>query len=209
MNPRARSAKSMFSLLPVEFRISSIAGRGVFARRSFEPGEIVVAYAPRQRKVERSHPDAIAAAMTKVTLLSDDGTVIIPDTRVPGGWLCNHSCNPNAALYASGTGRVQCTRAMAPGGEVTIFYGWVSHNDPLRDPCHCGAANCRGVINFNLSDQDVAETHVAGSHFVGAEARLRERLLEYDEYLRSIGQEQVSETILETLVRLKLRPSVR
>jgi len=206
---RARPAKSMFSLLPVEFRISSIAGRGVFARRPFEPGEIVVAYAPRQRKVERTHPDAIAAARTKVTLLSDDGSVIIPDTRVPGGWLCNHSCNPNAALYASGTGRVQCTRAIPRGEEVTIFYGWVSYNDPLRDPCRCGAASCRGFMNFDLSDEDVDETHVVGGHYVGAEARLRERLVEYDEYLRSIGQEQVSATIIETLVRLKQRPRVR
>jgi hypothetical protein len=201
--PKGRGIKPMFSLSPVEFRNSSIAGRGVFARRAFQPGDVVVPYAPKQKKVDVRDPEAVAAAETKLTLLSGD-QVIIPDTGVPGGWLCNHSCEPNAALYASGEGRIQCTRAIAPGHEVTIFYGWVSHNEPERDPCRCGSARCRRYINFDLSDDDATHVEIVAGEAVMDDV-LRPRIAEYATYLRSIGQEQVGEAIARTLVRMKLR----
>ena len=202
---KARGIKPMFSLSPVEFRNSPIAGRGVFARRAFRPGDVVVAYAPRQRKVDARDPEAVAAAETRLTLLSGD-QVIIPDTSVPGGWLCNHSCAPNAALYASGEGRIQCTRPIAPGQEVTIFYGWVSHNEPGRDPCRCGSPKCRGTINFDLTDEDAEHVEVFDDGRVVADAVLGPRLAEYGAYLRSIGQEQVEQAIANTLMRIKSRP---
>ena len=148
--------KPKFSLAPVEFRERSIAGRGVFAKRRFKPGEVIVPYAPAQRRLDVEDPEATLAAESKLTLLSEQWTVIVPDTRVPGGWLCNHSCNPNAAIYSDREGRIQCTRAIAPGEEVTIFYGWVTQNEPGRDPCLCGSARCRGFINFDVSDRDAA-----------------------------------------------------
>jgi hypothetical protein len=197
----------MFSLAPVEFRDSAIAGRGVFARRRFEPDETVVAYAPKQRKVDARDPEAARAADTKLTLLSGD-RVIVPDTSVPGGWLCNHSCNPNAALYSSGDGRIQCVRPIAPGQEVTIFYGWVTHNEPSRDPCRCGDASCRGFINFDLGDDDAAHATVidgASGRRVELDDFLRAKLAEYGRFLASIGQEQVLEIVATTLARLKLR----
>src|SRR5579859_5851940 len=156
---KGRAVKPMFSLSPVQFRDSAIAGRGVFARKRFQPGDVVVAYAPRQKKVSVRDPEAVAAAETKLTLLSGD-RVIVPDTSVPGGWLCNHSCDPNAAIYASGAGRVACTRPIAPGEEVTVFYGWVSHNEPERDPCRCRAPGCRGFINFDVSDEDARHVEI-------------------------------------------------
>jgi hypothetical protein len=202
---KGRPVKPMFSLSPVQFRDSAIAGRGVFARKRFQPGDVVVAYAPRQKKVAMRDPEAVAAAETKLTLLSGD-RVIIPDTSVPGGWLCNHSCEPNAALYASGEGRIQAMRPIAPGDEVTIFYGWVSHNEPNRDPCRCGAARCRTTINFDLSDEDAAHAELVDGELV-LDSALRARLDEYGDFLRSIGQEQVEEAIRATLLRLKMRPA--
>jgi len=203
---KRRAPKPMFSLSPVLFRDSPIAGRGVFARRRFEPGDVIVPYAPRQRRVDRRSPEAAAAAETKLTLLSGD-EVIIPDTSVPGGWLCNHSCDPNATLYSSGEGRIQCTRAIAPGQEVTIFYGWVSQNEPGRDPCRCGAPGCRGTINFDLCDEDLRHVEITPTNEVVMDAVLRERLAEYGRFLHSIGQEQVQEVIATTLVRMKRRQS--
>src|SRR5687767_4167163 len=97
---KKRASKAMFSLAPVLFKNSPIEGRGVFARRRFEPGEVVVPYAPQQRRLDATDTEAIAAADTKLTLLSERHWVIIPDTSVPGGWLCNHSCRPNAAIYS-------------------------------------------------------------------------------------------------------------
>ena len=197
--------KPMFSLAPVQFRDSGIpgAGRGVFARRAFSPGEVVVAYAPRQRVVAADAPEAEAAAQSRLTLLSGE-RVIIPDTTVPGGWLCNHSCDPNATLYSGGGGRIECARPIRPGDEVTIFYGWVSQNEPGRDPCRCGAARCRGFINFDLCDADLAEVEIRGGK-VELAPGLERRLAAYGAFLQAIGQEQVNEVIAKTLVRMKLR----
>jgi hypothetical protein len=202
---KKRPIKPMFSLSPVEFRQSRIAGRGVFARRRFDPGDLVVAYAPRQRRVDVRDPAAATAAETKLTLLSEQRFVIIPDTSVPGGWLCNHSCNPNAAIFSDGAGRIECTRPIAPGEEVTIFYGWVSHNDPERDPCLCGSPRCRRFINFDLTDEDATHIEIREGGGVLMDEVIRRRLAEYGEFLHSIGQEQVQEVIASTLVRIKLR----
>lgn len=200
-----RPIKPMFSLSPVEFRQSRIAGRGVFARRPFKAGDLVVAYAPRQRRVDARDPAATAAAETKLTLLSEQRFVIIPDTSVPGGWLCNHSCNPNAAIFSDGPGRIEAIRPIAPGEEVTIFYGWVSHNDPERDPCRCGSSRCRGFINFDLTDEDATHIEIREGGGVVMDEVIRRRLAEYGEFLHAIGQEQVQEVIASTLVRIKLR----
>jgi uncharacterized protein len=198
---KRRTLKPMFSLAPVQFRDSPIEGRGVFARRRFEPGDVIVPYAPRQRRVDVDDPEATAAAETKLTLLSEQWWVIIPDTTVPGGWLCNHSCSPNAAIYSDGAGRIQCMRSIAPGEEVTIFYGWVTQNQSARDPCRCGSPRCRGCINFDLSDEDAehAERDTAAGH------AFRTRLDEYAQYLRSIGQEQVLEIIARKLAQMQAR----
>jgi SET domain-containing protein len=197
--PKPRARKAMFTLSPVDYRNSPIAGRGVFARRAFSPGDVIAPYAPSQRKVDADSPEAIAAADTKLTLLSDEVFVIIPDTSVPGGWLTNHGCWPNAALYSSKQGRIQCIRAIAPGEEVTIFYGWVTRNEPDRDPCLCGSPRCRGTINFDVTDADARayETETPEG------ATLTERLDEYARYLRSIDQEQVLGTIQHTLLEMK------
>jgi hypothetical protein len=201
---KKHARKAMFSLSPVEFRDSPIAGRGVFARRRFEPGDIVVPYAPAQRRVHARDPEASAAAETRLTLLSGD-TVIIPDTSVPGGWLCNHSCAPNAALYSDAPGRIQCTRPIGPGEEVTIFYGWVSRNEPARDPCRCGAPGCRGFINFDLTDEDARCVTILPGNEVVVSQPLRARLVEYEQFLHSIDQDQVEEVIATTLVRMAAR----
>src|SRR5450432_1611774 len=193
--------KPKFSLAPVEFRDRSIAGRGVFAKRRFKPGEVITPYAPKQRRLDVADPGATLAAESKLTLLSEKWTVIVPDTSVPGGWLCNHSCNPNAAIFSDREGRIQCTRPIAPGEEVTIFYGWVTENEPERDPCLCGSPSCRGFINFDLSDRDAAL--VSGDS--EESALVRARLAEYVAFLHSIGQEQVEETISRTLAAMQAK----
>jgi hypothetical protein len=196
-----RAVKPLFSLAPVAFRESPIEGRGVFARRAFRPGEVVVAYAPRQRKLPLDDPAAIAAAQGKLTLLSEGWAVIIPDESVPGGWLCKPLLPTQRRTLLGRRRRVQCRRPIAPGEEVTLFYGWVTVNQPGRDPCRCGAPGCRGTINFDLTDDDARALHADTE----AGRALRARLAEYGEYLRSIGQEQVIELIAERLAQVARR----
>ena len=199
--------KAMFSLLPVEFRQSAIEGRGVFAKRAFSPGELIVVYAPKFERLAADDPRATEAAATRLTLLSQDGFVLVPDQSTPGGWLCNHSCAPNAALFSSGDGRVQCTRPIARGDEVTIFYGWVTSNGDGSAPCRCGAPACRGTINFDVTAEDAAKVRVESGELVTTDARVREKLEEYAEFLRSIGQEHVQRVVATTLARLKDQPN--
>lgn len=193
----------MFSLSPVVFRQSAIEGRGVFAKRAIAPGETILAYAPKQTRLPADDPRAEAAAESRFTLLGPDGFVIVPDTSVPGGWLCNHSCAPNAVLHSSGGGRVECIRPIAPGEEVTIFYGWVTRNGQARTPCLCGAEACRGFVEFDVTDEDAARVEIEGGVLTTRDARVREKLEEYAEFLRSIGQEHVQRTIASTLARMK------
>src|SRR5215471_9753967 len=96
----ALKKRAKFTLATVAFRDSAIEGRGVFALRRFEPGDVIVKYAPKQHRVDVWSLTSQAATQSKLTLLSDDGTVIIPDTSEPGGWLCNHSCRPNAGIHS-------------------------------------------------------------------------------------------------------------
>jgi hypothetical protein len=198
---KPKNRKALFSLAPVQFRDSAIEGRGVFARKHFEPGDVVAPYAPAQRRLAIDDPLATAAAESKFTLVSEGAWVIVPDTSVPGGWLCNHSCSPNAAIYSDGPGRIQCLRPIQPGQEVTIFYGWVTLNEPERDPCRCGANNCRGFINFDLSDDDArhCESDTPEGH------AFRNRFQLYADYLVSIEQEQVLDVIGTKLGQLRDR----
>ncbi len=73
----------------------------------------------------------------------------------------NHSCEPNAELVGidfdvEGTEGadqllLDATRAIAPGEEITIDYGWDSLN---AIECFCGSPNCRGWV---VAASDVAE----------------------------------------------------
>jgi hypothetical protein len=126
--------------------------------------------------------------------------VIVPDTSEPGGWLCNHSCSPNAAIYSDGAGRIQCLRPIRPGEEVTIFYGWVTLNEPERDPCRCGSRNCRRYINFDLSDDDARHCESDTPRGVAFRARFQA----YADYLASIDQAQVMDAIASKLGHLRM-----
>jgi hypothetical protein len=196
---KPKRGKALFSLAPVQFRDSAIEGRGVFARRRFAPGDVITPYAPKQRRLAIDDPEATAASASKFTLVSEGSWVIVPDTSVPGGWLCNHSCQPNAAIYSDGAGRIQCLREIGPGQEVTIFYGWVTINERQRDPCRCGSPSCRGFINFDLSDDDAR--HCESDTPEGQ--AFRERFQAYADYLVSIEQEQVLDGIAARLAGLR------
>lgn len=181
----------MFSLAPVQFRDSPIEGRGVFARRRFEPGDVIVGYAPKQRRLDVSDPELSTAPDEHLHVTSEGYWVIVPDTSEPGGWLCNHSCRPNAAIHSDGAGRIQCIRRIDPGQEVTVFYGWVRINTTEPDTCRCGSARCRGAISFDLLEADAEECDQDTVHGRAFRARLEA----YASYLRTIDHENVLETI--------------
>lgn len=67
----------------------------------------------------------------------------------------NHSCDPN--VYVRGRDELVALRPIRKGEEITYDYSTTmrydlekiraSGNEPWTCPCHCGAYNCRGIIN--------------------------------------------------------------
>jgi SET domain-containing protein len=126
----------------VEVRASPIEGLGVFALRSFSPGEqirtvnvireITPAAPLRPDRGERSdhcdYPDG------KVVLIGP------PDRHL------NHSCDPNAWVrYVGDACEIVARRDIQVGEEITCDY-CINVTGGNAWPCRCGAARCRGQV---------------------------------------------------------------
>lgn len=127
----------------VESRESAV-GMGVFAVRDLEEGEII------GQVTGEFIPDPNYS--TDYCIGLDEVGSLEPEA--PFRYL-NHSCNPNAMLVEyefeesspeSGDGPelyVEALRAIEPGEEILIDYGWPSEH---AIPCLCGEVACRGWI---------------------------------------------------------------
>jgi len=103
-------------LTRIETRPSRVHGTGVFARRDFQPGEVIARY--QGRPVER-HGMYVGWTETR-----DDGT---QHYEITGKLrFLNHSCRPNARLSNS---RLIAMKTIMVGDELTIDYG--------PDACSC------------------------------------------------------------------------
>ena len=115
---------------------SPIHGRGVFAARHIEPGEIVI-----DGCREVLSDDAVTALPVeeRIFLSVMDGRNVL---MKPPARFVNHSCNPNAR----GTDRHDIAiRAIEAGEEVTVDYV-AEHVPGLRLECNCKSPNCRGWL---------------------------------------------------------------
>ena len=133
------------SAADVESRPSPIAGLGLFAQRSFAPGERIAPYSG----MTSSKPPSAACTGGKVYALE----------IAPGRWLdgasadnlarhANHACHPNAELIWHGDESVAWLTALGPiarADEITFDYGF-SLAESLFHPCACRAADCSGRI---------------------------------------------------------------
>jgi len=115
---------------------SPIHGRGVFAVRRIEPGDVVI------EGCREVLSDAALAALSPeervfLSVVAGPNIQIQPPAR-----FVNHSCNPNAR----GTDRHDVAiRVIEPGEEVTVDYV-AEHVPGLRLECNCQAPNCRGLL---------------------------------------------------------------
>jgi SET domain-containing protein len=115
---------------------SPIHGRGVFAARRIEPGEVII---DGGREILSDEAVEALPAEERVFLSIIDGQHIL---MMPPARFVNHSCNPNAR----GTDRYDvAVRVIEAGEEVTVDY--VAEQVPgLQLQCHCRAPNCRGLL---------------------------------------------------------------
>jgi SET domain-containing protein len=126
-------------------RPSAISGQGLFATRTFSPGEII---APYLGKILTSRP--VKSPESSLTYILE----IKPGLWMDGADLqnparaANHSCEPNAELVMDKTETFANLCALAsilPGDEITFDYGF-SLSESLFSPCSCGKMSCPGKI---------------------------------------------------------------
>ena len=121
----------------VEVRESGIQGRGLYALREFNAGEIVLRW-----DLSHTIPNEQVASLTEAERrythpLDDKRTLIVQ----PPERFVNHSCRNNTEV------RDFCDvalRRIEVGEEITSDYG--SDGSGVRFDCLCGSDNCRGRI---------------------------------------------------------------
>ena len=121
--------------MKVAVRDSPIHGRGVFATRRIEPGEVII----------DGCRDILSGEAAEALCVEERPFLSVVDGRnilmKPPSRFVNHSCSPNAR----GTDRHDVAiRAIEAGEEVTVDYS--SEVPELRLECNCGAAHCRGSL---------------------------------------------------------------
>ncbi|MCL4200772.1 SET domain-containing protein-lysine N-methyltransferase [Patescibacteria group bacterium] len=129
-------------------RDSPIHGRGVFATKAIPRGARIFEYTGELITREEENLRELENDKTGVTYiyqLSDhesiDGAYGGNDSR-----FVNHSCDPNVEGVIEGKHIYYVAiRDIRPGEELFIDYAF--DKDSKREPCHCGAAHCRGVMN--------------------------------------------------------------
>lgn len=114
-------------------------GKGVFATRQYRKRQVVGQMTGKIIADDNYDPDYVV----------DLGEVGVLEPAAPFRFL-NHCCEPNAALieYEPEPGQlptmwVEVLRAIRPGDQITIDYGWPADS---AIACLCGAATCRGWV---------------------------------------------------------------
>jgi len=136
----------------VSVRGSPIQGRGVFVEKAFRKGDIVL-------EIDDSDPVLDRTKLTPQQEVSIDVFVTVEGTTKttwmkPPERFINHSCDPNSYVRTdrrSGVRRVWAWKNIREGDELTWDYAiniWEEWVAPV--PCHCGAENCRGMIQGNF-----------------------------------------------------------
>jgi uncharacterized protein len=119
-------------------------GKGVFAVRSFAPGELLAVWGgsiistgeiSKLSENERAY----------VVQVEEDLHLLTPRAEVASADFINHSCDPNAGL--SGSISLVARRAIRPGDEICYDYAMSDSNPFLNFNCQCGSALCRSHIS--------------------------------------------------------------
>lgn len=123
--------------MSVEIRRSGIDGRGVFALRPFNAGEVVLRW-DISKRVPRGEASALPDAEKNYLHPYDEESFVVVQ---PPERYVNHSCENNTWV------RDFCdvaVRDISAGEEITSDYELDGAG--LKFECRCGSAKCRGSI---------------------------------------------------------------
>jgi len=122
-------------------------GKGVYAGRRIEPGELVWDYAGEEKWIKEIQP-----LLWQYCFQVDYDRYVVPENGC-AGWFFNHSCEPNCVIM--GRTKIVALRRIEPEEEVTFDYstnvGW----EGFSMDCKCGKKACRKVVRSYsfLSDE--------------------------------------------------------
>jgi SET domain-containing protein len=122
-------------------RSSPIHGRGVFAARRIQRGEVTIDWTPCSEVLTDEQVQALPVEEQMFVSIIDGRHILFK----PPARFVNHSCNPNARAVE---GHDIALRTIEEGEEITIDYVVEQALElGLRAlQCNCGAPNCRGVL---------------------------------------------------------------
>ncbi|MFN5540169.1 MAG: SET domain-containing protein [Candidatus Melainabacteria bacterium] len=156
---------SSFSSPYIQARRKSDDGQlGVFATRSFSPGEIITIFAGDV--VNRQELESLPKELQTNSLQVGDNYYLIASKNAADQTAhndpaehYNHSCNPNA--FITGNNILFARKLIKAGEEIRFDYGTTdSGNNPDGNwVCTCGAANCRK--NSRAEPQDLLKQYGA------------------------------------------------
>ena len=142
--PKALIKNPTLDLRYVSFKIairqSKIHRYGVYAQERIPANRKVIEYTGKRL----NRKDAKYADHTYLFTLDNywsiDGAI-----GGSGAEIINHSCDPNlVSRIIRGHIIYMSLRTIKPGEELTVDYNFPKNTE--REPCHCGARNCRGTI---------------------------------------------------------------
>jgi uncharacterized protein len=126
---------------------SGAKGKGVFAERRIEPGELAWDYAGDEKWITE-----IPSDFWQFCFQVDYDRYVVPE-KGSAGWFLNHSCEPNCVIM--GRTKIVALRRIQPGEEVTFDYstnvGW----EGFSMECKCSMKACRRIVRSYgfLSDE--------------------------------------------------------
>ncbi|HYC39679.1 MAG TPA: SET domain-containing protein-lysine N-methyltransferase [Chitinophagaceae bacterium] len=128
---------------------NSISGFGIYATRDIRPGEIIFqgeGSSQRiitKRYVEKNWSEEEKVHFRRYAYPVSEELFILWDED-PSNWAPqNHSCDPNAGFDGL---NIIARKAIRQGEELTLDYAEFLDENMEPFQCHCGAANCRGLI---------------------------------------------------------------
>lgn len=121
----------------VEIKTSLIEGRGIFAKKDFNPGETVLVW-DTSHELSEEEREALPQSEKPFTCRLNGKWILVQEPER----FMNHSCEANTI---SGEGKDVAVRAIAEGEEITADYRGEMKIGSRMD-CHCGAASCNGYI---------------------------------------------------------------
>ena len=130
---------------------SEIHGQGVFAKKAFLKGDMVLEIDDSDPVLDRGSLTSEQAIFIDV-FVSVDGKEKVTWMKSPERFI-NHSCDPNNYVRTdmrTGVRRAWALKNIRIGDELTWDYAlniWEEWVSPV--PCNCGAENCRRMIRGN------------------------------------------------------------